>query len=75
MAVPEKKVVNSFYETLIDTTDEWIQSRTGIKTRYHTEQDEFTSHLCVKAVQDMVERYRVNLDDVDMIIVSTVTPD
>lgn len=75
MAVPKKCVPNAYYETLIDTSDEWIQSRTGIKTRYHTEQDEFTSHLCVKAVEDMVERYHVSLDDVDMIIVSTVTPD
>jgi 3-oxoacyl-[acyl-carrier-protein] synthase III len=75
MAVPEKCISNSYYETLIDTSDEWIQSRTGIKTRYHTEADEFTSHLCVKAVENMVDRYGVRLDDVDMIIVSTVTPD
>lgn len=75
MAVPAKCVVNAYYETLIDTSDEWIQTRTGIKTRYHTEPDEFTSHLCIRAVQDMVEQFQVSLDDVDMILVSTVTPD
>lgn len=75
MAVPEKKIDNHFFETLIETTDEWIVSRTGIRTRYHTGPDEFTSDLCVKAVQDLSAKYNVALDDVDMILVATTSPD
>ena len=75
MAVPAKAVPNSYFETIIETTDEWIVSRTGIKMRYHTEADEFTSDLCVRAVEDLQNKYPTNLQDVDMILVSTVTPD
>ncbi len=75
MAVPEKVIDNHYFETLIDTTDEWILSRTGIRTRHYTGPDEFTSDLCVRAVEDLAAQYSITLDDVDMIIVSTVTPD
>ncbi len=75
MAIPEKRITNEYFEAIIETTDEWIVSRTGIRSRYHTGPEEFTSHLCVKAVEDLVERFQVSLEDVDMIIVSTVTPD
>ena len=75
MAVPEKVIKNEYFEALIETTDEWIVSRTGIQTRYYTGPEEFTSDLCVRAVEDLVAHHAVSLDDVDMIIVSTVTPD
>lgn len=75
MAVPEKQIDNKYFETLIETTDEWIVSRTGIRTRYHTGPEEFTSDLCVRAVQDLSAKYDVALDDVDMIIVATTSPD
>ncbi|MEO6039059.1 MAG: ketoacyl-ACP synthase III [Saprospiraceae bacterium] len=75
MAVPEKVIDNQYFEALIETTDEWIVSRTGIQTRYHTAADEFTSSLCVRAVQDLAAHYDGKLDDVDMIIVATVSPD
>lgn len=75
MAVPEKRVDNQYYEDIIETTDEWIQSRTGIRTRYHTEADEFTSDLCVKAARDLSEKYAVSLDDIDMVLVATTSPD
>ncbi len=76
MAVPEKIITNAFFESLIETTDEWIVSRTGIKTRYHTGPNEFTSDLCVRAVQDLVAHYpAVSLEDVDMILVATTSPD
>lgn len=75
MAVPENAVPNSYFESIIDTTDEWIMSRTGIRNRYHAAPNEFTSDLCVRAVQDLSARYDIALHDVDMIIVSTVTPD
>ncbi|MCB0529737.1 MAG: ketoacyl-ACP synthase III [Saprospiraceae bacterium] len=75
MSVPENAVDNKYFENIIDTTDEWIVSRTGIRTRYHAGPDVFTSDLCVNACRDLASRYQVALDDVDMIIVSTVTPD
>jgi 3-oxoacyl-[acyl-carrier-protein] synthase-3 len=76
MAVPEKVITNSFFEKLIDTTDEWIVSRTGIKTRYHTGPNEFTSDLCVRAAQDLVaQNPSISLEDVDMILVATTSPD
>ncbi len=75
MAVPKKAVPNAYFETIIETTEDWIVSRTGIKNRYHAESDEFTSDLCVRAVQDLVEKYPTSLENVDMILVSTVTPD
>lgn len=76
MAVPEKIITNAYFETLIDTTEEWILSRTGIKTRYHVGPNEFTSDLCVRAVEDLAAQYpEVSLDDVDMILVATTSPD
>lgn len=75
MAIPEKRIGNQHFETIIETTDEWIVSRTGIRTRYHTGPDEFTSDLCVKAAQDLAVKYNKSLDDVDMILVATTSPD
>jgi 3-oxoacyl-[acyl-carrier-protein] synthase III len=73
--VPAKCVTNEHFANTLDTSDEWIVSRTGIRTRYHATEDEFTSNLCVRAVRDLVARYQVDLQDVDMILVSTITPD
>lgn len=76
MAVPAKSIPNAYFESLVDTTEEWILSRTGIKTRYYTESNEFTSDLCVRAVQDLVVQFpEVSLADVDMIFVATTSPD
>jgi 3-oxoacyl-[acyl-carrier-protein] synthase-3 len=76
MAVPQKQITNTYFENMIDTTDEWIVSRTGIKTRYHAEKEEFTSDLCVRAVRDLFAGYpEKSMDDVDMILVATTSPD
>lgn len=76
MAVPEKIIPNTYFEKLIDTTDEWIVSRTGIQTRYHAGPEEFTSDLCVRAVEDLARQFpAVSLEDVDMILVATTSPD
>lgn len=76
MAAPEKLVPNSYFESLIDTTDEWIVSRTGIRTRYHAGPGEFTSDLCVRAVEDLAAQHPgISLADVDMILVATTSPD
>lgn len=74
-AVPDKVVTNQFYESLIETTDEWIVSRTGIRTRHHAGPEEYTSSLCVRAARNLSERYGIDLSDVDMIIVGTTSPD
>ena len=73
--IPDKCVPNEYFESFLETNNEWIVSRTGIQTRYHTTDEEFTSNLSTRAVRDMVARYHVHLHDVDMVIVSTVTPD
>lgn len=73
--VPEREIGNEFFETIIETTDEWIQSRTGIKTRRFAGEEEYTSHLCLNAVKDLEERFNTSVSDVDFVIVATVTPD
>lgn len=76
MAVPAKVIPNAYFESMMETTDEWILSRTGIRTRYHAGPDEFTSDLCVRAAQDLVAQSPgVSLQDVDMILVATTSPD
>lgn len=73
--VPERIVDNHYFESIIDTNDEWIVSRTGISTRRFAAENEFTSHLCIAAAKNLVEENNVTLDDVDFVIVATVTPD
>lgn len=73
--VPERILTNADLEAMVDTSDEWIVQRTGIRERRIAPPDVFTSDLCVKAVQNMVEQYQVSVEDVDMILVATTTPD
>ncbi|WP_152658002.1 ketoacyl-ACP synthase III [Oceanobacillus sp. CFH 90083] len=73
--VPEKKLTNFDLEEMVETTNEWIVQRTGIHERRIARSDEFTSDLCVAAVEDLMERYNKTVEDVDMIIVATSTPD
>ncbi|TMN20911.1 MULTISPECIES: ketoacyl-ACP synthase III [Lentibacillus] len=73
--VPKRILSNADLEKIVDTNDEWITQRTGMKERRITEENEFTSDLCIKAVEKIVQDYNKNLDDVDLIIVSTSTAD
>lgn len=73
--VPERVIDNHFFESIIETNDEWIVSRTGIHTRRFAAETEYTSHLCVAAARNLEKEYGKSLDDVDFIIVATVTPD
>ncbi|MFV2047288.1 ketoacyl-ACP synthase III [Metabacillus sp. YM-086] len=73
--VPTKIMTNNDFVQIIDTNDEWISKRTGIKERRLAAENEFTSDLCVKAVEDLVIRYNKEISDVDFIIVSTLSPD
>jgi len=73
--VPEKKLTNYDLEKIVETNDEWIVKRTGIKERRIADQDEFASDISYKAVKNLMERYEQSVEDVDMIIVCTLTPD
>ena len=73
--VPERKLTNVDLEKMVETSDEWIVQRTGIKERRIANEDEHTSDIGYKAVRDLLERYDKSADDVDMIIVCTMTPD
>lgn len=73
---PERVLTNQDFERLLDTSDEWIVSRTGIKQRHIAAEDEFSSHLAIRAVENLQLRHgKEALDGVDMVIVATNTPD
>ena len=72
--VPPKILTNEDLERIVDTTDEWITKRTGIKTR-HIAENEVTSDLAYKAAIDALKNASMKPDDIDMIIVATITPD
>ncbi|MBL0389438.1 ketoacyl-ACP synthase III [Tumebacillus sp. ITR2] len=72
---PERVLSNADLEQMVETSDEWIVQRTGMRERRIAAPDEFTSDLCVAAVQQMIETYNVSVEDVDLILVSTTTPD
>lgn len=73
--VPERILTNEDLERMVETSDEWIVQRTGIKKRHIAADDEFTSNLCIQAAEQMRQHYNVSLDDVDFIIAATTTPD
>src|SRR5204863_1993091 len=72
--VPERILTNADLEKMVDTTDEWITSRTGIKARRIAAADEFTSDLATKAAQVALERAQLEPSQIDLIIVATITP-
>jgi 3-oxoacyl-[acyl-carrier-protein] synthase-3 len=73
--VPEKVLTNADLEKMVDTSDEWITSRTGIQQRRIACEGEYTSDMAAKAARLAMERAGVTGDDIDMIIVATITPD
>lgn len=73
--VPERVVDNHYFESIVETNDEWIVSRTGIRTRHFASETEYTSHLCLAAARNLSAESGKSLDDVDFVIVATVTPD
>jgi 3-oxoacyl-[acyl-carrier-protein] synthase III len=73
---PPTVLTNADLERMMDTSDEWIVTRTGIKRRHVAAEDEFTSDLAFRAVDDLLRRYGPDaLEGVDMVIVATNTPD
>lgn len=73
--LPDKVVTNHELAKLMDTTDEWIKSRTGISERRFAREHETTSSMSIAAAQLALDRARVDPVDIDMIIVATLTPD
>ena len=73
--VPERIMTNAELEKLVETSDEWITSRTGIKERRIAAEGEFTSDMAAKAAQNALENAGITAEEVDLILVATVTPD
>ncbi len=73
--LPEKVVTNQDLETMMDTSDEWIRDRTGIKRRHIAAEGETTSDLALAAAGRAMEMAGITAEDVDQIIIATTTPD
>ncbi len=75
MYVPEKKVTNDELSLLVDTSDEWIRDRSGISERRIVSEGQANSDLSVKAIENALRGRDVHPEELDLIIVATVTPD
>ena len=74
--VPEYALTNKELETLVDTNDDWITSRTGIKERRILKgEGKGTSFMAIRAAQDLLQKSNVKPEEIDMVIVATATPD
>jgi 3-oxoacyl-[acyl-carrier-protein] synthase-3 len=73
--VPARVLTNAELEKMVDTSDEWITTRTGIKERRQAARNEFTSDMAVKAAQRAMKMAGVTAEQIDLIIVATITPD
>lgn len=74
-ALPEKRLTNADLEQMIDTSDEWITQRVGIKERRIAADGEYTSDLAVQAAAQALQRAGIAAEELDMILVGTSTPD
>src|ERR1700682_4382375 len=73
--VPEKILTNADLSKMVDTSDEWITTRTGIKERRVAAKDENTSHMAAKAALRALAQAKISAKDVDLLLVATATPD
>jgi 3-oxoacyl-[acyl-carrier-protein] synthase-3 len=73
--VPERVLTNAELEKIVDTTDEWITTRTGIKQRRMAADAEFTSDMGARAAERAMKKAGITADQIDLIIVATITPD
>ncbi|MDD5422624.1 MAG: beta-ketoacyl-ACP synthase III [Candidatus Omnitrophota bacterium] len=73
--LPEKVLTNKDLEKMVDTTDEWITTRTGIKERRIARPDEATSDMATEAAKRALKDANLKPEDIDLIIVATITPD
>ena len=73
--LPERILTNAELATRIDTSDEWIVQRTGIRERHVAAEGEFTSHLAIKAARAALHHARLDAQAIDLIVLATSTPD
>ena len=73
--LPQKVLTNKDFESLVDTTDEWIVERTGIKQRHIAADNESTSSMAINASIDAIKSSGLSEKDIDLVIVATTTPD
>ncbi|HEV2763695.1 MAG TPA: beta-ketoacyl-ACP synthase III [Pyrinomonadaceae bacterium] len=74
-AYPEGVITNADLEHMVETSDEWITTRTGIKERHRAAEGEYTSLFAVRAARQAIERARIDPADLDLVICATVSPD
>src|ERR671938_1000622 len=74
-AYPQGILTNADLEHMVETSDEWITTRTGIKQRRKAAPDEYTSLFAVRAARQAIERARLDPADIDLLLCATVTPD
>jgi 3-oxoacyl-[acyl-carrier-protein] synthase III len=72
---PKRVLTNAELEKMVDTNDEWIVQRTGIRERHIVDENEATSDLAIKAAQQAIERANLVPEDIEFIVVGTTTPD
>lgn len=72
--LPEKKLTNDDLSKMVDTTDDWIKERTGIRSRHIAAEGEVTSDLALKAAKQALERAEMDPQEIDLIILATSTP-
>ncbi|HDL77713.1 MAG TPA: beta-ketoacyl-ACP synthase 3, partial [Lentisphaerae bacterium] len=72
---PARVMTNADFEKIVDTTDEWITTRTGIKERHFAAEDEATSDMAAEAARRALQAAGAAADEVEMIVVATITPD
>ena len=73
--VPPKVMTNADFEKIVNTSDEWIRTRTGIRERHVVEKGMASSHLATEAAKALLEQTRTDPGEIDLIIVASVTPD
>jgi 3-oxoacyl-[acyl-carrier-protein] synthase-3 len=73
--VPERVLANADLEKMVDTSDEWITTRTGIKERRLSGENEYTSDMAARAALRALQAGNVSADEIDLVIVATITPD
>ena len=73
--LPKNKFSNEDLSQFIDTSDEWITKRSGIKSRHFVSKNELTSDLATNAALKAIKMSELNINDIDLIIVATTTPD
>ncbi len=74
--IPDFVLSNALLETMVDTNDEWITTRTGIKERrLLKDKDKGTSYLAIQAAKDLIEKKQLDATEIDLVLVATATPD